>query len=127
LSVGTPGSRPDNRPSTEWGQAFIIEPYEFCVGAFASATTPGTLFDALHKEIARALDPTAVQERLKTMGGEILHKPPHEFAEQFRGEIRMNAELVKDAGLNSRLPADIGSLPTPPAFMPSCGAGLGFA
>jgi len=74
--------------------------YEFWVGAFVSAATPAALVEALHKEIARALDTPAVQERLKTMGGEILHKTPHEFAEQFRGEIRMNAELVKDAGLN---------------------------
>jgi tripartite-type tricarboxylate transporter receptor subunit TctC len=73
--------------------------YEFWVGAFVSANTSTEFVSALHREIFNALQAPSVQQRLNTLGGEVASKTPEEFADQVRREIRINATLVKEAGL----------------------------
>jgi tripartite-type tricarboxylate transporter receptor subunit TctC len=73
--------------------------YEFWVGAFVSANTSTGFVSALHGDILNALQAPSVQQRLNTLGGEVASKTPEEFAEQVGREIRVNATVVKEAGL----------------------------
>jgi tripartite-type tricarboxylate transporter receptor subunit TctC len=73
--------------------------YEFWVGAFVNANTSTEFVSALYREIFNALQAPSVQQRLNTLGGEVAPKTPEEFADQVRREIRINATLVKEAGL----------------------------
>jgi tripartite-type tricarboxylate transporter receptor subunit TctC len=96
-SAGRAAALPDVPTTLEAG--FPNSDYEFWVGAFVSANTSTEFVSALYREIFNALQAPTVQQRLSTLGGEVALKTPEEFADQVRRDIRINATLVKEAGL----------------------------
>ncbi len=75
--------------------------YEFWVGAFVNRATRSEVVTALHRELSKALTSSSVQERFKALGAEVVLRTPREFADQVRSEIRLNADLAKEAGLGN--------------------------
>jgi tripartite-type tricarboxylate transporter receptor subunit TctC len=65
------------------------------------AATPRALVDRLNGEIVTALDTPGVRDRLKSIGGSAMPMTAPAFAEQFKREIGVNAELVKAVGLQA--------------------------
>lgn len=72
--------------------------YNFWVGAFLPAKTPRSIVDRLNKEILAALKVQAVAEKIIALGGDPLPMSPAEFDKFVRGEIAINAEIVKASG-----------------------------
>jgi tripartite-type tricarboxylate transporter receptor subunit TctC len=90
-------SLPDVPTTTEAG--FPNSDYEFWVGAFAPAATPGALVDRLNREIVKALGTSSVRERLNALGGLPTPMTAQAFADQFKREVDMNTRLVNAVGL----------------------------
>jgi tripartite-type tricarboxylate transporter receptor subunit TctC len=90
---------PNVPTTTEAG--FANSDYEFWVGAFAPTAMPRPIIDRLNQEIGKALETQTVRDRLRGMGGSPMPTTARAFDEQFKREIRINAELVKAVGLQT--------------------------
>lgn len=90
---------PDVPTTTEAG--FVNSDYEFWVGAFAPTATPRALVDRINQEIVKALDTQDVRERLRKIAASPTPISAQAFADQFKREIGVNAELVKAVGLQA--------------------------
>ena len=88
---------PDVPTTVEAG--FPDSDYNFWVGLFVSARTPGALIERLHHATAAALQSPEVRERLPKLGAESMAMTPVEFDALVREELRSNAVLVKAAGM----------------------------
>jgi len=88
---------PDVPTTVEAG--FPDSDYNFWVGLFVSARTPGALIERLHHATAAALQSPEVRERLPKLGAEPMAMTPVEFDALVREELRSNAVLVKAAGM----------------------------
>ncbi len=73
--------------------------YALWVGLFAPARTPRSVVERLHRETARALQEPSLRERLAALDVEPMPLSPAEFDAFIRGEIAIQAALVKAAGL----------------------------
>jgi tripartite-type tricarboxylate transporter receptor subunit TctC len=73
--------------------------YNFWIGVFAQAKTPGAIKERLHKEIAAALSNPAVRERLSKLGADPMPMTADAFRALVGKEILSNAALVKAAGI----------------------------
>jgi tripartite-type tricarboxylate transporter receptor subunit TctC len=72
--------------------------YNFWVGAFVPAKTPKPVIDRLNREIVAALNVKAVADKIIALGGDPNPMTPAEFDKFIRGEIALNAEIVKASG-----------------------------
>jgi tripartite-type tricarboxylate transporter receptor subunit TctC len=73
--------------------------YEFWVGVFAPSATPRPIIERLYREIVSALELPSVREKLKDMGADPMPMTPQEFDEYVKNEVKMNAAVVKAAGI----------------------------
>ena len=73
--------------------------YEFWVGVFAPSATPRPVIERLYREIVLALELPSVREKLKDMGADPMPMTPQEFDEYVKNEVKMNAAVVKAAGI----------------------------
>jgi len=73
--------------------------YEFWVGVFAPSATPRPVIERLYREIVLALELPSVREKLKDMGADPMPMTPLEFDEYVKKEVKMNAAVVKAAGI----------------------------
>jgi tripartite-type tricarboxylate transporter receptor subunit TctC len=88
---------PDLPTTIESG--FPDSDYNFWVGLFAPARTPGALIERLHRATTGALQSQEVRERLPKLGAEPMAMTPGEFDALVKEELRVNAVLVKAAGI----------------------------
>ena len=68
-------------------------------GVFAPAGTPADVIAKLNQEMARALTPAEVRQRLAAEGTEVVAGNPEEFMNLFRAEVAKWARVVKQAGI----------------------------
>jgi tripartite-type tricarboxylate transporter receptor subunit TctC len=73
--------------------------YVFWVGLFAPAATPRNIIDRLHAETAKALNEPAIKDALTKLGAEPMEMTPAQFDAFVGDEIKVNAALVKAAGI----------------------------
>ena len=83
--------------TTEAG--FANSAYEFWIGLFLPAKTPPDIVVKLHKEVAAALQTSAVRERLAELGVEPMPMSQDEFDKYFRDDLEATAGLVKVANI----------------------------
>jgi tripartite-type tricarboxylate transporter receptor subunit TctC len=76
--------------------------YNFWVGMFAPAKTPGDTVNRLYRETIRALGLPDVREKLSRLGAEPMDYNPEQFNAYLRAEIASNAALVKAAGIKAQ-------------------------
>lgn len=72
--------------------------YPFWNMIFAPANTPEQIIDRLHKEIVKACSVT--NDKLANFGAEPMKESPGELDAIVRNQIKVNADLVKMAGIN---------------------------
>lgn len=87
---------PDVPTLSEAGLAGAL--YNFWIGAFAPAKTPGTIVERLNREVVAALNVKSVADKIVALGGEPSPMSSAEFAAFVRKEIAINAEIVKASG-----------------------------
>jgi len=68
-------------------------------GMFAPANTPANVVDKIQREVKSAMDNPKVRERLTGMGVEPVGNSPAEFRKFFMDEMRLQADMVRIAGL----------------------------
>ncbi len=90
---------PDLPTTLEAG--FPDSEYNFWIGMFVPARTPGEVIDRLHRESSAVLQLPEVRERLSRLGAEPMTMPPGEFDAYVGDELRTNAVLVKAAGITA--------------------------
>ncbi len=73
--------------------------YPIWYGVFAPAKTPREIIDKLHAATAKALQVPKVQEKLATIGVDAMAMSPAEFDAHGKEGNRLNAALVKAAGI----------------------------
>jgi tripartite-type tricarboxylate transporter receptor subunit TctC len=73
--------------------------YNFWIGTFTARKTPRNLVARLHREITSVLKLPAVRERSARLGAEPWTLTPDQFDAYIHDELRMNAALVKAAGI----------------------------
>src|SRR5262249_36487944 len=73
--------------------------YPFYSAIFLPAKTPSEIVDKLRREIERALQVPAVQERLAGAGVEPMPMGLEQFAKFFRDDVAANVALVKAANI----------------------------
>jgi tripartite-type tricarboxylate transporter receptor subunit TctC len=73
--------------------------FNFWIGMLVPARTPREVVDKLHHEVRAAAHTDAVQEKLRTLGGEPMEMSPTEFDALIRKEQDANAALVRAAGI----------------------------
>jgi tripartite-type tricarboxylate transporter receptor subunit TctC len=76
--------------------------YVFYTGVYLPAKTPRAIVDKLHDEMAKALQASEVQARLKKLGVEPLSMSVAEFGKFFREEVDSTVRLAKTAGIKSQ-------------------------
>jgi tripartite-type tricarboxylate transporter receptor subunit TctC len=76
--------------------------YNFWVGMFAPARTPGDTVNRLYRETIKALGLPDVREKLSRLGAEPMDYNPEQFNAYLRNEIASNAALVKAAGIKAQ-------------------------
>jgi tripartite-type tricarboxylate transporter receptor subunit TctC len=76
--------------------------YNFWVGMFAPAKTPGDTVNRLYRETLKALGLPDVREKLSRLGAEPMDYNPEQFNAYLRNEIASNAALVKAAGIKAQ-------------------------
>ena len=86
---------PDVPTTTEAG--LKDSAYDFWVGMFAPAKTPGEIVSRLHAETQKALDAPSVKDRYAKLGVEPMRMTQEEFAKYFRADVEDTARLVKAA------------------------------
>lgn len=90
---------PDVPTTLEAG--FPDSDYNFWIGLFAPARTPSDVVHRLHREAAAAFQPPEIRERLSRLGAEPMMMTPEQFDAHVKEELRMNAPLVKAAGITA--------------------------
>jgi tripartite-type tricarboxylate transporter receptor subunit TctC len=70
-------------------------------GLFVTAGTPRAAVERLGKELDQSLAMSDVQERIKSLGGEITPLGIEAFARMNRSEFERYGKLVKDAGIRA--------------------------
>ncbi len=68
-------------------------------GVFAPAGTPAEVIAKLNQEMARALTPSEVRQRLAAEGTEVVAGNPEDFMQLFRAEAAKWARVIKQAGI----------------------------
>ncbi len=68
-------------------------------GVFAPAATPADVIAKLNQEMARALTPTDVRQRLASEGTEVVAGNPEDFMTLFRTEAAKWARVIKQSGI----------------------------
>jgi tripartite-type tricarboxylate transporter receptor subunit TctC len=71
--------------------------YPFYTGIYVPANTPPAIVDRLHREIAKALEAPAVQERFKTLGVQPMPGTQAEFTKFFHDDVNSTVALAKAA------------------------------
>ena len=71
------------------------------VGVLAPANTPKDIITLLNREIAAAVAPPEMQERLTTLGFETATATPDELAAFLKAEIPRWAEVIRAAGIKA--------------------------
>ena len=80
-----------------------VSGYE-ATGWFAIAVTGGTPADIiarLNTDIGRALETSAVRDRLERLGGEVVGGTPEQFAAFIRSEMSKWDKVIRDAGIKA--------------------------
>jgi tripartite-type tricarboxylate transporter receptor subunit TctC len=70
-------------------------------GVVAPASTRGPIVERLHREIAKAVRSTAMQERFAKSGARLVGNSPAEFAAQIRTERERWGEIIKAANIKA--------------------------
>jgi tripartite-type tricarboxylate transporter receptor subunit TctC len=78
---------------------FAASDYNFWLGMFAPAKTPGDVIDRLSEETRKALQLPEVREKLAKLGVEPMAMSPDQFQAFVKNEIAANAVLAKSAGI----------------------------
>jgi len=78
---------------------FIDADYPNWFGLFVPAKTPRDVVNTLQTETAKVLQAPNVQSKLATLGVDPMALTSAEFNEYVKGEVKMNAALVKTAGI----------------------------
>jgi tripartite-type tricarboxylate transporter receptor subunit TctC len=71
------------------------------VGVLVPAKTPKDIITLLNQEIARAVAPADVQERLATLGFETTTATPEELAAFFKSDMSKWANVIRVAGIKA--------------------------
>jgi tripartite-type tricarboxylate transporter receptor subunit TctC len=71
--------------------------YPFYTGIYVPANTPSAIIDRLHREITKALEAPAVQERFKTLGVQPMPGTQAEFTKFFHDDVNATVALAKAA------------------------------
>lgn len=90
---------PDVPTTIEAG--FPDSDYNFWIGLFAPARTPREVISRLHREATTAFQSAEIRERLGRVGAEPMLMTPEQFDAHVKDELRMNAPLVKAAGITA--------------------------
>ena len=90
---------PDVPTTLEAG--FPDSDYNFWIGLFAPAKTPREVVSRLHHEATSAFQSPEIRERLSRLGAEPMLMTPEQFDAHVKDELRMNAPLVKAAGITA--------------------------
>ena len=88
---------PDVPTTQEAG--FADAEYPIWFGMFVPARTPRDVVEKLHDETLKALQSAKVKEKLASLGVDPMVMTPAEFQAMVESEIKMNAMLVRAAGL----------------------------
>src|SRR5262245_60911573 len=78
---------------------FIDADYPNWFGLFVPAKTPRDVVNTLQTKTAKVLQAPNVQSKLATLGVDPMALTSAEFNEYVKGEVKMNAALVKTAGI----------------------------
>jgi tripartite-type tricarboxylate transporter receptor subunit TctC len=97
LSSTRSSALPDVPTTLELGLA--NSDYDVWVGLLVPAGTPKPIVDKLHDAMVQAVNNAEVRAALKTLVSEPMIMSTEQFAKQLNEEVRMNAELVKAAGV----------------------------
>ncbi len=76
--------------------------YPFYTGVYLPAGTPREIVDRLNREIAKALETPAVQQRFAQLGVEPMPGSPEEFAKFFRDDVASTVALAKAAKIQAQ-------------------------
>jgi len=68
-------------------------------GVFATAGTPPDVIAKLNQEMARALNPPEVRQRLASEGTEVVAGNPEDFMTLFRAEVAKWARVIRQSGI----------------------------
>jgi tripartite-type tricarboxylate transporter receptor subunit TctC len=68
-------------------------------GVFAPTGTPLEVIAKLNQEMARALTPADVRQRLAAEGTEVVAGNPEDFMTLFRSEVAKWARVIKQSGI----------------------------
>jgi tripartite-type tricarboxylate transporter receptor subunit TctC len=90
---------PDVPTTIEAG--FPDSDYNFWIGLFAPARTPRESVSRLHELASAAFQSAETRERLARLGAEPMAMTPAQFDAHVREELRVNAPLVKAAGITA--------------------------
>jgi tripartite-type tricarboxylate transporter receptor subunit TctC len=71
------------------------------VGILVPAGTPADIITALHRESAKILAQPDMQERLATLGYDVVASTPEEFAIRIKTEIDMWAKVIRAANIKA--------------------------
>jgi tripartite-type tricarboxylate transporter receptor subunit TctC len=73
--------------------------FNFWIGMMAPGKTPREIVNRLNDEVIKALATPEVKERFARLGADAWTMKPEQFDQYIRNEVRTNAALVKQAGL----------------------------
>ena len=76
--------------------------YPFWIGMFLPAKTPENIVDRLYRETKKALGEPRVRDRLAALSVDSLEMSPREFDALVQKQIKIDAELVRAAGLKAQ-------------------------
>jgi tripartite-type tricarboxylate transporter receptor subunit TctC len=75
--------------------------YNFWIGMLVPARTPRDIVNRLHQETSAVLQLPDVQDRVSKLGAEPMLMTPQQFDAYIRDELRVNAALIKAAGITA--------------------------
>ena len=76
--------------------------YPIWFGLFVPAKTPRAIIERLNRQTAQALRSPALRDKLASLGVDPMPMTPEAFRAHVEKEIRLNAELAKQAGLKAQ-------------------------
>ena len=76
--------------------------YPFWIGMFLPAKTPNNIVDRLYRETKKALGEPRVRDKLAALSVDSLEMSPREFDALVQKQIKVDAELVRAAGLKAQ-------------------------
>ena len=102
LAVSSPTRAPTlpNVPTT-LESGYPNSAYRFWIGVFAPAKTPPAIVNKLNAEIEKALQGSAVREKLAKLGVQPMAMNAGEFGKFVSKELAINASLAKAAGISA--------------------------